>query len=132
MHGFVAAVLAGLLSSVAWPGAASAQTTFNVATGHEVKVSSWVSINPDCTPTGQIVMRVTQAPQHGRVSIRNAAVFPNFPSSNVRSVCNRRRVPGVEAHYRPESGYLGFDSVSLEMISPGGVYRSYTANIQVR
>lgn len=70
--------------------------------------------------------------QHGRVTIRSGGVFPNFPASNVRNVCNTRRVPGVEAYYRPEPGYLGFDSVGFETIFPSGDYRTYTANIQVR
>lgn len=132
MARFAAACFAAFGYSLVWSSAASAQPTFNVAAGHDVKISSWVSVNPDCASTGQIVMRITQAPQHGRVSIRNAGIFPNFPSSNVRSICTARRVRGVEAYYRPESGYLGFDAVGLEMISPGGAYRAYTANIQVR
>jgi hypothetical protein len=129
---FAAAGLAALGLIVTWSGAASAQTTFNVAAGHQVRVNWAISLNPDCTPDGQIVVRMTQPPQHGRVTIRNGRAFPNYPSSNIRNVCNTRRVPAVESYYRPEPGYTGFDSVSFETIFPGGSYRQNTANIQVR
>jgi hypothetical protein len=135
MHqmGRFAAVCFGALGiSVAWSGVALAQTAYNVVSGHEVRINWGISVDPDCRSNGQVVMRVTQPPQHGRVSIRSAGVFPNFPGSNVRNVCNRRRVPGVEAYYRSEPGYLGFDSVGFETIFPNGDYRQHTANIQVR
>lgn len=127
-----AACLAACSAAVAGSGCAWAQTTYNVVAGHEVRVNWGVAINPDCRSSGQVVMRVTQPHQHGRVTIRSGGVFPNFPASNVRNVCNTRRVPGVEAYYRPEPGYLGFDSVGFETIFPSGDYRTYTANIQVR
>ena len=81
---------------------------------------------------GEIVVRITQAPQHGRVAIKNSRSFPNFPSSNSRSTCNTRRSPGVEAFYQPASGYTGFDSVAFEVIYPTGSDRQFSANIQVK
>jgi hypothetical protein len=132
MPKFAVAGFAALGLAVAWSGTASAQTAFNVAAGHEVRVYWAYSLNPDCTPDGQIVVRMTQPPQHGRVAIRNGRPFPNYPSSNTRNVCNVRRVPGIEAYYQPSSGYTGPDSASFETIFPNGEYRQYTANIQVR
>jgi hypothetical protein len=111
--------------------AALAQS-YTVAADHQARVYYTYSTNPDCTSFGQVIVRLTQAPQHGRVTIRNATVYPNFPASNIRSVCNRRRVPGVEAHYIPERGYTGPDSVSFETIFPDGLYRQSTATISVR
>jgi len=132
MQKFATTCFATLGLSVIWSAAASAQTTYNVVAGHEVRVHWAISLNPDCTPDGQIVVRITQPPQHGLVTIRNGRAFPNYPSSNIRNVCNTRRVPAVEAYYRPELGYTGFDSVSFETIFPAGSYRQNTANIQVR
>lgn len=129
---FEAACCATLFLSVAWSSLASAQTTYNVVAGHQVRVYWAISLNPDCTPDGQVVVRVTQPPQHGRITIRNGRLFPNYQSSNIRNVCNARRVPGVEAYYQPASGYTGFDSVNFETIFPAGAYRQNTANIQVR
>lgn len=132
MHRFAATGFAALSLSVAWSGAATAQATFNVAAGHQVRVYWAYSLNPDCTPDGQVVVRITQPPQHGRITIRNGRLFPNYPSSNSRNVCNTRRVPGVEAYYQPASGYIGLDSASFDTIFPNGTYRQFTSNIQVR
>ena len=66
-------------------------------------------------------MRVAQGPEHGRVSIRSTGVFPRFAEANVRSVCNRRRVPGVQATYVSQRGYGGPDFVGLEVFSPTAV-----------
>lgn len=132
MGRFVAACFVAFTLSVAWSGAATAQTTINVVAGHQVQVRWAYSVNPDCTSYGQIVVRITQPPQHGRVVIRNGRGFPNFPSSSKFYVCNTRRVPGVAAFYQPEPGYAGFDSVGFETIYPNGDYRQDTKNIQVR
>jgi hypothetical protein len=132
MKAFTVACFIAVGASIAGSGSARAQTPYSVVAGHEVRINWAASVNPDCTSNGQVVMRITQPPQHGRVSIRNAGVFPNFPGSNVRNVCNTHRVRGVEAYYRPEAGYVGFDSVGFETVFPTGTYRQYTANIQVR
>ena len=54
------------------------------------------------------------------VSIHPAGVFPRFPEANPRSVCNRRRVPGVQATYVSQRGYIGPDFVVLEALFPAG------------
>lgn len=132
MGRFAAACFGALVLFVAWSSTVSAQSAYNVVAGHEVRVYWASSLNPDCTPNGQIVVRMTQPPQHGRVAIRNTRLFPSYPSSSNRNVCNTRRVPGIEAYYQPASGYTGFDSASFEAIFPNGEYRQYTANVQVR
>ena len=132
MRKFALACMAALGLLVAWSGAASAQSAINVVAGHQVQVRWAYSLNPDCSSAGQIVVRITQPPQHGRVVIRNGRGFPNFPSSSNFSTCNTRRVAGIAAYYQPESGYVGFDSVGFETIYPNGSYRQDTKNIQVR
>ena len=124
--------LAAFGLSAAWSGTAAAQATYNVVAGHQVRVIWAYALNPDCSSYGQIVVRITQPPQHGRVIIKNARGFPNFASSNTYSVCNTRRVAGVEAWYRAAMGYTGPDSVGFEAIYPTGSYRQTTSNVQVR
>lgn len=111
---------------------AYAQTSVTAASGSPVKLYWAVSTNPDCSPEGRVVMRVTQAPQNGRITVRQAGVFPSYPSSNIRSACNRRRVPGVEVHYVSNRGYRGPDSASFEAIFPSGQFRQRTVSINVR
>jgi hypothetical protein len=108
-------IVLGLLLSM---GAAHADKV--VASGRPLLLYQAYSTNPDCSSAGTVVLRIAQAPEHGRVSIRQAGVFPRFPESNPRSACNRRRVSGVEATYVSQRGYLGPDFVVLEALFPAG------------
>ena len=111
---------------------AAAHADKGVLCGRALKLYHAYSTNPDCTASGTVEMRVSQSPEHGRVSIHRAAVFPRFPDSNVRSVCNRRRVPGVEATYVSQRGYVGSDYVALEVFYPAGRVVSVRVPINVR
>jgi hypothetical protein len=91
-----------------------------VTSGRPLLLYAAYATNPDCSSAGAVVMRVSQGPEHGRVSIGQTGVFPRFPDSNPRSICNRRRVPGVKATYVSQRGYLGPDSVVLEVFFPAG------------
>jgi hypothetical protein len=108
-------VALGLLVS-----AASAHAEKVVASGRPLILYQAYATNPDCTSVGPVVVRVAQPPEHGRVSIRQAGVFPRFPEANLRSACNRRRVPGVEATYVSQRGYTGSDFTVLEVLFPAG------------
>jgi len=105
----------GLLLSIV-----SAHADKVVASGRPLMLYQAYSTNPDCSSAGTVVLRVAQLPEHGRVSIHPTGVFPKFPEANPRSVCNRRRVPGVEATYVSQRGYLGSDFVVLEALFPAG------------
>jgi hypothetical protein len=122
----VLAAVASLLLSVV-----SAQADKAVLSGKPLIVYHVAAVNPDCTSTGEMVLRVTEAPEHGRISIRHTGVFPDFPASNVRSACNRRRIPGVEAIYVSQRGYVGPDSVGLLAIGPLGRAWQMTVSIHV-
>ena len=91
-----------------------------VASGRPLMLYQAWATNPDCTSAGTVVIRVAQPPEHGRVTIRQSGVFPRFPESNLRSACNRRRVPGVQAIYVSQRGYVGPDFTMLEVLFPAG------------
>jgi hypothetical protein len=102
-----------------------------VASGRPLMLYEANSTNPDCSSAGAVVLRVAQGPEHGRVSVRRTGVFPRFPESNPRSVCNRRRVAGMQATYVSQRGYLGPDAVVLEALFPNGQGRRITVSIRV-
>ena len=106
-------VALGLLLSI---GAAHADKV--VVSGKPLMLYQASSTNPDCSSAGNVVLRVTQAPGHGRVTIRRASLFPKFSEANPRSACNRRRVAGVEATYVSQRGYLGPDFVVIASFLP--------------
>jgi hypothetical protein len=92
----------------------------------------FAEVNPDCTNIRYPEIRITQQPQHGRLQIIKTTVFPNFPPSNVRHVCNTRRVPGIEVHYSSEKGFVGTDIVALEVFTAGGSSRNRRHTISVK
>jgi hypothetical protein len=102
-----------------------------VASGRPLMLYHAYATNPDCTSAGAVVLRVTQPPEHGRVSVRPTGVFPRFPESNPRSACNRRRVAGMQATYVSQRGYIGPDHVVLEALFPAGQGRRITVSIRV-
>jgi len=118
-------IVSGLLLSM---GAAHADKV--VASGRPLLLYQAYSTNPDCSSAGTVALRIAQAPEHGRVSIRQAGVFPRFPESNPRNACNRRRVSGVEATYVSQRGYLGPDFVVLEALFPAG--RGVSVRLPIR
>ncbi len=122
----IALAVLGLLLSVV-----SAHADKAVASGRPLQLYHAYSTNPDCSSAGTVVLRVTQPPLHGRVSISHTGVFPNFPESNLRNVCNRRRVPGVQAIYVSQRGYVGPDFVVLQALYPAGRGRNITISISV-
>jgi hypothetical protein len=111
----IAAVILGLLVSMA-----SAHAEKVVASGRPLMLYQAYATNPDCTSAGTVVVRVAQPPEHGRVTIRQTGVFPRFAELNPRSVCNRRRVPGIQATYVSQRGYIGSDFIVLEALFPAG------------
>jgi hypothetical protein len=108
----------------------SAQAGKFVVSGQPLLLYQVYAAIPDCSSVGPIVVRVSKAPEHGRVSIRSSAVFPRFPEANPRSVCNRRRVPGMQANYVSQRGYTGFDLVELEVFFPAG--RAFRVHVPIR
>jgi hypothetical protein len=113
------------------PVAAHAQTLTAVS-GQPLKLNFSNITNPDCSSAGQAVVRLTQAPQHGRVTISRASDFPSFSASNIRSVCNKRRVAGTRTVYVSQRGFVGTDSAAIEIIFSNGAStrRFYTIYVK--
>src|SRR5262245_868774 len=98
----------------------------HVIAGNSLKLSFFNSTNPDCSSRGQSTVRITRAPEHGRLSSRTAS---DFPSS--RSQCHQRRVPGTAFYYQSQRGFAGTDYVEAEVVFPSGNLRRYSYTINV-
>ena len=78
------------------------------------------AINPDCSSIDIASVRTLEAPAHGKLTIAKGSGFSNFPKENPRHACDRRRSEGMLMYYRSEPGYLGADSVTVEVIFGDG------------
>lgn len=91
-----------------------------------------ISINEDCTSTGEIVARLTQPPHNGSVQFKPTTDYPNFPKTNPRSACNRQKVAAIQVAYTPKPGFTGDDSFGIDIIFPNGVARQSIYPVNVR
>jgi hypothetical protein len=103
-----------------------------VAADRDMRIEFLYSINPDCTSMGFTTVRVIEQPKHGKITIENNTGFTNFPQSNPRVECNKRRSEGVAVIYQPEPGYTGADSLNFDAIFPSGSLSKRHYAIEVR
>ena len=108
--------------------AARAETKI-VAAGGVLRLGHFTSANPDCTLSGSTVVRVTDAPTHGALKMKNERAFSYFGNNQS---CNARRVDGVTVEYLPQRGFVGTDIVGLDVIYAGGYEWKNKYNIAVK
>src|SRR4051812_46483702 len=110
-----------LIATLLAPSVVHAQhLTKTALSGKPLKLNFSNATNPDCTSVGETVVRLTQAPQHGKITISKTSDFPSFPKGNARRDCNKKRVTGTQTVYLPQAGYTGTDTAAIEIIFPTG------------
>jgi hypothetical protein len=90
------------------------------------------TLHPDCTTQGNIVLRVTKQPEHGKIETVNTTTFPAYKKENIRYKCNQHKVKGVQVNYKSEDKYVGDDAVDLLLISADGYAWELHVDISVR
>jgi hypothetical protein len=79
-----------------------------------------------------VTVRILEQPKHGSITIENSTGFTNFPATNLRAECNKRRSDGVAVIYKPEPAYMGLDTVDFDVINPDGTLSKRHYTIEVR
>ncbi|MBV8962148.1 MAG: hypothetical protein JOY97_03530 [Hyphomicrobiales bacterium] len=110
----------------------SGRFSTTVPIDEERTVARYYSLHEDCTSYGPAVVRVTNQPAHGTVSIRDGRDYPYYPTSNPRNACNRQSVPMTLVYYRAAAGYSGLDGFAVDAILASGVNRQEHINITVK
>jgi hypothetical protein len=108
--------------------------TYNrvVASGTKQQIGFYVSINPDCTASGDINVRVIKQPEHGTVESVGKTDFVQYPKESIRAKCNQHRVKGTLVNYKSAEKYTGNDEFDLLILYPGGYAHEHHFNISVR
>ena len=106
--------------------------TRTIASGTKQRMGFYASVNPDCSASGDINIRVTKQPEHGTTEIVAATSFPSFARENIRYRCNRHKVRGQQVNYKSAEKYIGTDTLELLVLFPGGFAREVHVNIDVR
>ena len=110
----------GLLSSSAFAQEKSPEQMLEkqqlarvVTSGTNQRIGFFYAVNPDCSASGDVNVRVTKQPEHGAVETTAATDFPTFPKENMRARCNNRKVRGVQVNYKSAEKYVGADTLDL-------------------
>jgi hypothetical protein len=103
-----------------------------VASGAKLRLGLYVSLNPDCSATGDINVRVTKQPEHGTVETVATTDYTYYPKENIRSKCNQHKVKGTLVNYKAAEKYTGNDEFDLLIIYPSGLAREDHFDIKVR
>jgi len=84
----------GLLSSSAFAQEKSPEQMLEkqqlarvVTPGTNQRIGFFYAVNPDCSASGDVNVRVTKQPEHGTVETTAATDFPTFPKENMRARC---------------------------------------------
>ena len=135
MKNLLLTVLAfGLLSSSAFgqEGLEKKQFTRVVASETNQRISFYVYLNPDCTASGNVNIRVTKQPEHGSVEITPTINFPSYPKEHVRFRCNEHKVRGLQLNYKSAEKYVGSDEFELLVLWPTGFGLEVHYDVSVR
>src|SRR5262245_57224392 len=115
------------------PGrAGKKQWTRVVASGTNQRISFFHAVNPDCTASGNLNIRVTKQPEHGSVETITTTNFPTYPKESLRARCNEHKVRGVQVNYKSAEKYVGSDELELLILFPAGIAWEVHYNIDVR
>jgi hypothetical protein len=136
MKNLLLTVLAfGLLSSSGFAqqeGLQKRQFTRVVASGTNQRIGFFTALNPDCTASGNVNIRVTKQPEHGSTETTTTINFPNYPKEHSRSKCNDHKVRGMQVNYKSAEKYVGSDELELLVLFPNGFAWEVRYNIDVR
>jgi hypothetical protein len=108
------------------------QFTRVVASGTNQRIGFFHALNPDCTSSGDVNVRITKEPEHGAVKIISATNFPGYPKESSRVKCNQHKIKGMQVDYKSEGKYIGDDAVDLLVLFPAGFAWEIHIDVSVR
>jgi hypothetical protein len=113
---------------------AGAQTYSNssktMVAGGTLLLSHYANVNADCSSRGPVEVRVVSGPTSGAVRVTQGLGYSHFTGDYQQ--CSASKVSGANATYVPQKGFVGWDSVQLDVIFPNGFERIETFSITVK
>jgi hypothetical protein len=108
------------------------QVTRIVSSSKNQRIGFFTALNPDCTASGDVDVRITKQPEHGTVETAAATNYPSYPKANLRARCNEHKVRGQQVSYKSAEKYVGNDVLELLVLFPGGFAWEIHYDISVR
>lgn len=90
------------------------------------------ALDPDCRSDGVPISNILKAPQNGKFESVVEDGYSNYPRSDGRFRCNDEKRQVEAFYFRPNPGFSGEDSVTVETHFPSGNVSRREFRIQVR
>jgi hypothetical protein len=132
---FIALGIAGCQTTELRPNANWGRTDVydrSALAGQTINIENFYNLNESCRSIGVPSLRVAGQPMGGRVYARSESTNPSYVRSNPRFRCNARRVPSLGVYYTPAPGFVGRDTMDIEVYWTDGDVWRYKVNIDVR
>jgi hypothetical protein len=104
-----------------------AEREVKVQAGRQVRVGTYFSLRPDCTPGQLPAIRLVENPTNGAVVVRSGKVR----ATNVRQ-CLAVEVPAYVAFYRSKPDFTGTDTFLIELKAADGKVRHQRIRVVVQ
>ncbi|MFH6782102.1 MULTISPECIES: hypothetical protein [Methylobacterium] len=106
-------------SAFAWPRPVPTVEKV-VKPGQAQKIGWFVSVDPTCRSVGAWTVNLIEPPGKGRITVEQGSEYPEFPPTNPRSACNKRKVPATRLIYAAPPGAGDDDQFTIEIVDPLG------------
>lgn len=93
------------------------KTTFS---GTALSVYYFYAVQMDCTSAGLPTVWGTSAASHGSVELQNVDHFSEFPATNQRFECNKKKNPSIAVVYTSDKTFVGVDRFTVKCVFPAG------------
>jgi hypothetical protein len=116
------------------PAQSEKQATLHrtVLTNTRTKVLTYYALNPNCSPTGTVTVRVIKEPTNGKLETDVGPDFTHYPKDNVLSKCNEKESQVARIWYQSNPDFKGNDEALFEVIYPNGKARQGRLIIAVK
>jgi len=86
----------------------------------------------DCTPIGWQEVTLSKSPENGEAKLVEGTTVINYNAPNPRVKCNGKSTKAALLQYIPNKGFIGNDSIEVEVINDVGQRNTFTYNITVK
>lgn len=101
-------------------------------TGQKTRVLTQFHLNPDCSATGPLTLRIIKLPSQGKIEQETGKWPPGFKQDAPRASCNDKMVDGVAVHYTSNENYTGLDEFEVELFTVTGQSKKIRIRVTVK
>jgi hypothetical protein len=100
--------------------------------GKRAKFDAYYTVNPDCSSKGYADILIKNDVQHGKFYVKRGRDYPKFPHDSSFHKCNATLVPSTQLYYKSIGGYVGDDTLAVEVTLANGLKLNVTYNITIK